>query len=171
MNSESPRTPREEIEIRITAMLMGELSPDEAAALQIQIAADAELTALHTRLRRAAGFVREASGFGEKSAQPAPSQPAQLSAERRARLLAHFKGGAHAAPSDVIVKPKRDWKWAVPLGLAASLMALIGGAMFVNGFALRKGSRNIEKSRIRFFSISFCLTRSSSFWLGGPALS
>ncbi len=141
MNPESPRTPREENEIRITAMLMGELSPDEAAALQTQIAADAELSALHARLQRAAGFVREASAFDEKSAPSAPPQPAQLSAGRRARLFAHFKGGTPAAPASVIVKPKREWKWAVPLGLAASLMALIGGAMFVNGFALRKGTR------------------------------
>ena len=138
MNSESPRTPREEIEIRITAMLMGELSPDEAAALQTQIAADAELSSLHARLRHAIELLREASAIPE---QPAPQQPVQLSAERRAKLLAHFKAAAPAAQRSVIVKPKRDWKWAVPLGLAASLMALIGGAMFVNGFALRKESR------------------------------
>jgi len=138
MNPQSPRTPREEIEIRITAMLLGELLPDEAAALQTQIAADAELTALHARLRRAVGLLREASAIPE---QAAPPEPVQLSAERRAKLLAHFKGGA-PAPTPFIVTPKRDWKWAVPLGLAASLMALLGGAMFVNGFALRMNARS-----------------------------
>ena len=39
MNPDTPQTPREEIEVKITAMLMGELSPEEAAALQTQIAA------------------------------------------------------------------------------------------------------------------------------------
>ena len=140
----NPQSPREELEIRITAMLMGELPPDEAAALQIQIAADADLTALHSRLRHASELLREASAIPE---QPAAPVPARFSDERRARLLAHFKGGTKPGP--VIVKPRgdwrREWKWAVPLGLAASLMALIGGAMFVNGFALRKGSRSTEK--------------------------
>ncbi len=130
----NPQSPREELEIRITALLMGELSPDEAAALQVQIAADAELTALHTRLQRAMGLLREASAIPQ---QPAAREPAHLSEDRGARLLAHFKG---AKPGPVIVKTRRDWKWAVPLGLAASLMALIGGAMYVNGFGLRKGS-------------------------------
>jgi autotransporter-associated beta strand protein len=139
----NPRSPREELKIRITTMLMGELPPDEAAALETQIAADAELTALHARLRRALGLLREATAIPE---QPAPPMPARLSDERRARLLAHFQG---AKPGPVIVKPRRDWKWAVPLGLAASLIALIGGAMYVNGFGLRKGSRNIEKMLAR----------------------
>jgi autotransporter-associated beta strand protein len=130
----NPPSPREELEIRITAMLMGELPPDEAAALETQIAADAELTALHARLRRALGLLREATAIPE---QPAPPVPARLSDERRVRLLAHFQG---AKPGPVIVKPRRDWKRDVPLGLAASLIALIGGAMYVNGFALRKAS-------------------------------
>ena len=131
----NPQSPREELEIRITALLMGELPPDEIAALQEQIAADAELFALHARLQRAMGLLREASAIPE---QPAPPVPARISDERRARLLAHFKG--ETKPGSVIVKPRRDWKWAVPLGLAASLMALIGGAMYVNGFAFRKDS-------------------------------
>lgn len=131
----NPQSPREELEIRITALLMGELPPDEIAALQEQIAADAELSALHARLQRAMGLLREASAIPE---QPAPPVPARISDERRARLLAHFKG--ETKPGSVIVKPRRDWKWAVPLGLAASLMALIGGAMYVNGFAFRKDS-------------------------------
>jgi autotransporter-associated beta strand protein len=131
----NPQSPREELEIRITALLMGELPPDEIAALQEQIAADAELFALHARLQRAMGLLREASAIPE---QPAPPVPARISDERRARLLAHFKG--ETKPGSVIVKPRRDWKWAVPLGLAASLMALIGGAMYVNGFGLRKDS-------------------------------
>ena len=31
MNPEAPRSPREELEIQITALLMGELSADQAA--------------------------------------------------------------------------------------------------------------------------------------------
>ena len=130
----NPQSPGEELEIRITALLMGELSPDEAAALQTQIAGDAALTALHARLRRAVELLREASAIPE---QPALQEPLRLSSGRRERLLAHFAG---AKPAPVIVKPRRDWKWAVPFGLAASLIALLGGTVLVNGFSLRKYS-------------------------------
>ena len=51
MNPESnPPNPREEEESRLTALLMGELSPEEAAALEARMAADPELAALHARL-------------------------------------------------------------------------------------------------------------------------
>src|SRR5882672_2620337 len=107
MNPDIPLTPREEIEVRLTALLMGELPPNEAAALQAQMAGDAELTALHARLRQAVELLREASAIPE---QPTPPVPVQLSSERRERLLAHFKSPASAAAA-VIVRPKRDWKW------------------------------------------------------------
>ena len=93
MNPETPQTPREEIEMRLTAMLMGELPADEAAALQAQMESDAQLAALHARLRQAIELLREASAIPE---QPAPPVPAQLSSERREKLLAHFKAPAPA---------------------------------------------------------------------------
>ena len=134
MNPEAPRTPREEMEIRRTALLMGELSPEDAAAWKALIAADPELAALHVRLRHAMALLREAKAMPE---YPASQAPARLSAERRAKLLAHFQGSA-PAPGPLIVPPKRDWKWTVPLGLAASLMALLGGTLWKNGFGLRR---------------------------------
>ncbi|MEO6740288.1 MAG: von Willebrand factor type A domain-containing protein, partial [Chthoniobacteraceae bacterium] len=140
MNPDAPRTPREEMEIRLTALLMGELSPEDAAAWKALVAADPELDALHDRLRHAMELLREAKAIPE---QPAPPVPARLSAERRAKLLAHFQGSA-PAPERVIVPLKRDWKWAVPLGLAASLMALLGGTLWTNGFGLRKHVHYLE---------------------------
>src|SRR5678816_3627323 len=106
MNPDKPQTPREELEVRLTAMLMGELSPEEAAALQTLMANDAELTALHARLRQAIGLLREAIAIPE---HPETPLPVQLSSERRERLLAHFKNPT-PAPAPVIVKPKRNWK-------------------------------------------------------------
>ena len=132
MNPDTPLTPREETEMRLTALLMGELSPEEAAIWEGQIAADAELTALSARLRKAVELLHEASAIPEQAATPVPSR---LSDERRERLLAHFK--TVAAPI-ALAKPRRDWSWVVPLGLAASLIALLGGTVLMNGFALRK---------------------------------
>ena len=106
MNPDTPLTPRQELEMRLTALLMGELSPEEAAALEAQIAGDAELAALHARLRRAVELLREASALPEQPAHPAPLQ---LSSERRERLLAHFK----TVPAPVAVAPPRR-VWAQP---------------------------------------------------------
>ncbi len=131
MNPDTPLTPREETEVRLTALLMGELPPDEAAALHAQMAADPALAALHARLRQAMELLREATALPE---QPAPPVPAHLSTERRERLLAHFKTPA-PAPARVIVQPRRDWSWAVPLGLAAALIALLGGTVLMSGFS------------------------------------
>ena len=137
MNPETPMTPREETEMRLTALLMGELPPDEAAALEKKMAADLDLQDLHARLRQAMELLREATALPE---QPAPPVPAQLSPERRERLLAHFKNPA-PAPSRVIVQPRRDWSWAVPLGLAAALIALLGGTVLMSGFSVKVQNR------------------------------
>ena len=53
MNPDTPPTPREKLEMRLTALLMGELPPEEAAAIRALMAADPALAALHERLRRA----------------------------------------------------------------------------------------------------------------------
>ena len=127
MNPEQPQTPREELEVRLTALLMGELSPEEAAAMQTLMANDAELTALHARLRQAIGLLREAIAIPEHPETPVP---VQLSSERRERLLAHFKNPTPVAAA-VIVKPRREWRSLVPLALAASLILVIGGSMGV----------------------------------------
>ena len=122
MTPETPPSPREALEIRITAMLLGELSAEESAALQKRIEGDLELADLAARLRQAMELLREASAIPE---QPAPPVPAQLSSERREKLLAHFKAPA-PAPSAVIVRPRREWKTFVRLGIAAALIGFIG---------------------------------------------
>ncbi len=127
MNPENPMTPREETEMRITALLMGELSAEEAKALQAQIDADPELATLHRRLKHAAELLREASAL------PAPTElaaPTQISAERRARLLAHFKNAppqtARPEPASIVPMPQRDRRWMVQMALAAGVILFLG---------------------------------------------
>lgn len=130
-NPDKPLTPREELEIRITALLLGELSADDAAAMEAQIAADPDLAKLRKRLERAVELLREASTIAE----PAPSTPLHLSPERRERLLAYFKGPIPApepAPSPKIVEMRRPKRtWIVPLSLAASITLVVGGAILM----------------------------------------
>src|SRR5688500_16233602 len=94
MNPDDPMTPPEAMEMRHTALLMGELPPADAAALQEQMTRDPQLAALHKRLAKAMELLREASAFPEHISPPTP---VQLSSEKRERLLAQFKT---AAPSD-----------------------------------------------------------------------
>ena len=51
MNPDSPQTPREALEARLTAMLLGELPADEAVALREIILRDPQLAALEQQLR------------------------------------------------------------------------------------------------------------------------
>lgn len=122
MNSDKPLTPGEELEIRITAMLMGELSPDESAALRERLAATPELQALHTRLARAYDLLRAAVPLGDTIEH---LTPARLSNERRERLLRRFKATAVSNPVIVPIVKKR-WTWLAPLSWAASFTIAMG---------------------------------------------
>ncbi len=125
----NPLTPREELEIRITALLMGQLPPEEAAELLRQIAADPELITLHARLRHAVELLREARAMPEHAA---PATPLVLSKERREKLLATFRGIKPLPSPTTLLAPKkrRDVKWLVPLGAAAAAMFVVGGLLF-----------------------------------------
>src|ERR1051325_6408615 len=87
MNSDSPKTPREEMEAWLTALLLAELSEGEAAAVRELMKHDAELAKLHDRLQHSISLVRETVPQME-----APSAEAlKLSEEKRQRLLTAFK--------------------------------------------------------------------------------
>ncbi len=71
MNPDVPTTPREELEAKLTALLLGELPADEAFALGRSIEQDAELAKLYARLKETVGLVREATAIqAEQSAAP-----------------------------------------------------------------------------------------------------
>src|SRR5438876_4660062 len=129
MNPDTPRPPREELEVRLTALLLGELSAEEAAALREIIAKDTHLAGLHERLKRAIDLVREAAAIGT---EPATSQaaPLRLSVERRQKLLAHFKT---VTTKEFITRPQhREWSWIVPLGAAAAAIVLLAAITIPN---------------------------------------
>lgn len=90
MNPDFPQTPRDEVEQRLTALLLGELSAEESAALHRAMEQDGELAKLFARLHHTVGLVRETVAKpGEHISEPAA--PAKLSTARREKLLAHFK--------------------------------------------------------------------------------
>ncbi|MBE0540320.1 MAG: von Willebrand factor type A domain-containing protein [Verrucomicrobia bacterium] len=120
MNPDFPQTPREELEARLTALLLGELPAEEAAALRAQLAQDPELAALHKRLERTIGLVREVS---VSQSEPATAQaaPLKFSEERREKLLAEFKT---IKPQPLLSPLSRRHRWLVPVAAAAILLLL-----------------------------------------------
>jgi len=82
MNSDSPKTPREEMEAWLTALLLGELSEGEAAAVRALMAHDSELTKLHDRLKETIALVREAAPT-EAEVPATPAETFKFSEERR----------------------------------------------------------------------------------------
>ncbi len=88
MNPDQPS--REEIEAKLTALLLGELPEEEAKLLRWAIEHDAGLAKLYEQLKRTIGIVREVSVKPAES-DSAESAALKLSGERRQKLLAHFK--------------------------------------------------------------------------------
>ena len=88
MNPDPPS--REQIEARLTALLLGELPAEEAELLRWTIARDPELQKLHDRLKQTIGFVRETVAHPVEGSVEDPVVR-KLSDERRQKLLAHFQ--------------------------------------------------------------------------------
>jgi Mg-chelatase subunit ChlD len=122
MNPESPKNPGEDLELRITALLLGELSEDEASALRQTIAQDAELSRLHDRLKFAIELARETTAAPAEEEMTRPDA-LKLAPERRAKLLAAF-----AAPKIVKLAAARRAHRRELLALAAMLAVLLAVA-------------------------------------------
>jgi Mg-chelatase subunit ChlD/type II secretory pathway pseudopilin PulG len=90
MNPDNPQTPREQLEIRLTALLLGELSADESAELRAAIQNDPSLAELYHRLEETIHLVREAGPAPSAQSNPQPAA-LKLSDDRREKLLAQFK--------------------------------------------------------------------------------
>lgn len=78
-------------EIRITAYLLGELSPEEALEVERRLSADPALRAWRDRLSSSLGLIREAVSSPDRESKGG-GDPRVMSRERRAVLLQTFKG-------------------------------------------------------------------------------
>ena len=120
MNPESP-TPREQLEARLTALLLGELPLDESAALQEIITKDAQLAALHARLKQTIELVHETAVDPAELAAEPPA-PRRLGEERRQKLLTQFKT---VAPREFARPQPRRNQLFTPITIAAALAGLV----------------------------------------------
>ena len=74
MNPEYPTDPRQALEVSLTALLLGELPPDQAQFLREALVRDAELARMHERLKRTIELVTqvEAEPTAAVAASPNP---------------------------------------------------------------------------------------------------
>jgi Mg-chelatase subunit ChlD len=118
MNPESPAP--DALEVRITALLLGELEGAAAAELEDAIQRDPKLGRLRDRLRMTIELVQEANADNAAATEPAPAS-ARLSESRRVELLRQFKvlPVTHPRPGRI------DWLWGIPMAAAAGLIAVL----------------------------------------------
>ena len=121
MNPNLPPDDRAELEARVTALLLGETTAEEAAALRQQMSQDPALAKVHDRLRLTLDLVREsaATSAGQLSEQPAPLK---LSPAKREALLAHFKT---VRPAELARPRARRMRLVVELAAAAAIVLLL----------------------------------------------
>jgi Mg-chelatase subunit ChlD len=126
MNPDQPS--REQIEARITALLLGELPAAEAELLRWTISRDPELQKLHDQLKVTIGFVHDAM----KNPTGAPLEreiPLKLPQERRQTLLAHFKTARPLPPR------KLSWLKRIEISSTNSLVAAAVIILVICGLA------------------------------------
>ncbi len=134
MNSDSPTDPRSTLESSLTALLLGELPHEQAAALHQKLAQDAELAKLYERLKHTIALVRET--VVSPSAQTTePLIPLRLEEPRRQKLLQHFKT---VARKEFVQPRRRVTRWLVPLSIAAAFVVILG-VLFLPAMSRSKG--------------------------------
>lgn len=142
MSSDKPKTPREELEASLTALLLGELPAEKAAALRDLMAKDAELAKLYGRLEQAIGLVRETTASPEEKAVAQPTL--KMSGKKREQLLAHFKT---VAPKEFERRKGREIR-VREMAIAAGIIAFVGvaAALFFQTQATFRSASNFAHS-------------------------
>ena len=146
MNPETPKPNREEIEVRLTALLLGELPPSEAELLRWNIAQDTQLAQLHDRLKNAMNLVREVASHPEEPAAK-PGAPLRLSDERRQKLLAHFKTVTPSEFTQGQDKPGRKTSWLLPLAAVLMVSAVLAAMLLPAVSRSKRAAQAIDSIR------------------------
>lgn len=119
-----PLPPYEDIDVKLTAHLLGELGEEQAREVEARLAEDEALKKLYQELKASIDLMQEAAQVGLCATSVDDKAPVQLSEDRRQSLFKSFrKAETESAPSTG--KVERGIPWYVPMGVAAALIALM----------------------------------------------
>lgn len=121
MSNEKQNPSREQWEVRITALVLGEASPFEEAEIEKAVKEDAQLRAFYEGMKRTVRMVREISEAKKKDGLAA--QP-RLSQKRRRMLLMLFK--EPAMKEVAYPESATNRSWAGTLIAIAALFIILG---------------------------------------------
>lgn len=124
MSEEFSNLSPKEREVRLTALILDELSSAEGDEVRQLLSQDVELAREHARLQQTVELVRETSAMDRKTS--ADGTPLRLDEQRREKLLATFKTPAPHTVVSPTAAPRRprDLRF-LPLALAAALVGLL----------------------------------------------
>jgi len=121
--SDDRRSLHEELEVRVVALLTGELSESEADELETVLETDESLAACRDRMAELMGDLHESR---DEIAPPAGEPPLRLSEERRAKIFANEAPAVWATrprTKEVPLK-RRILEWAAALAVLLMLAAI-----------------------------------------------
>lgn len=146
MNPEPPNLPSSDPEVRLTALLLGELPPDEAAAVQQDLTRNPELARLHARLAQTIGLVRNAV-HGAADPAPAPVSEPRLAPELRDSLLAKLKTVVLPAVTPRPRARHRPGFWLAAAAGVAALLFLCAGLLLPSLAKAKAKAQSIRVAR------------------------
>ncbi len=132
MNPDLPKTPKLDLEERLTALLLGELTEVEATALRDWVATNPEAGRAMERLQQVVTLLREAQSA---KAGEAPAETLRLSDSRRGALLQQFKTVQPAVFRQPV--PQRRSQ-LLPISIAAAFFIMVLGAIVLPALSRAK---------------------------------
>ena len=140
-----PNDSREQTEARIVALLLGEASPFEQAALSDLLRQDATLAAFHDEMKHVLSLVQAASAKNETTHTPTPAPP-KLKPEKMRALNALFNQDAPVTRHEVVIPFWRK-PWFIPASIAAGLVLLFAVGLSLPALSKAKSKSLAQLSR------------------------
>ena len=145
MNPERPTDPREQMEVRITALLLGEASAFEEAELLDAIKQDPQLAAYYEEMRR---MVKQVEAAVQSVPLETVAERPRLADEKRAKLEVLFKQPAvRTLPLESTARRLRRRVWLQQVAAIAAACVILGVAtgVFFPAVGMMKMRSNLAR--------------------------
>ncbi|MDB4798137.1 von Willebrand factor type A domain-containing protein [Verrucomicrobia bacterium] len=150
-------TPPPDRESRLSAYLLGELSPNERTELEAEMKESTELQSLLIRLRKTIHLIGTATPFSDSQIDELP-ESLQFSTNRRDALLETLSGDVRP---QLTPKSTHSIPWYLPIGIAAGLMLALSYIAMI-GRPMSGAVGTAEATSTRLFSMDLADSDSTS---------